>query len=98
MLEKVFKYLFLISALIANIAYLYKDEWPEPGYYDLSQLESPLQTEANREPFSIDANNLRYTLNPKVDYELQGVAVSLSDAYGTFFPQFETRATRIRNL
>ena len=82
MTEQIFKYLCIISALLASIAHFYKDDWPEPDYYDLSLLEPPQQTDTDREPFAIEANKLRYTINPKFDYELHGVVVSYSDADG----------------
>lgn len=80
--ENIFKYLFLLCASIAGISHFYKDEWHEPDYYDQRLLEPPLQTETDREPFSIEANGLRYTINPKFDYDLYGVVVSYSDADG----------------
>lgn len=82
LLERLFKYLFLICACVAGILHLYKDDWPAPAYYDLSQLEEPLQTATDREPFTIDANGLSYTIKPKYEYELQGIVVSFSNADG----------------
>lgn len=81
-LERLFKYLFILCACVAGISYVYKDDWPRPDYYDQSLLEPPLQTETDREPFSIEANGLQYTVKPKFDYELYGVVVSYSNADG----------------
>lgn len=77
-----FKYLFILCACITGIIYVYKDDFPNPDYYDLNLLEAPLQTATDREPFSIKANGLGYTINPKFDYELYGVVVSFSNADG----------------
>ncbi|QPK64974.1 hypothetical protein IVG45_08560 [Methylomonas sp. LL1] len=80
--ERLFKRLFILCACMAGILHFYKDDWPEPAYYDLDQLEEPLQTPTDREPFSIEANGLGYTIHPKFDYDLQGVVVSYSNADG----------------
>lgn len=80
--ESLFKYLFLISASTAGTLHIYKDAWPEPSFYDLSSLESPVQTETARDAFAIEANGLQYTIHPKFDYELYGVIVSYSNADG----------------
>ena len=82
MFESLFKYLFILSACGAGISHFYKDAWPGPDYYDMSLLEPPLQTETDRESFSIEANGLQYTVNPKFDYELYGMVVSYSNADG----------------
>lgn len=82
MLERLFKYLFILCALVAGMSHYYKDRWPEPDYYEQSALQPPLQTETNRASFSIEANAVRYTINPKFDYELFGVVVSYSNADG----------------
>jgi hypothetical protein len=79
-LESLFKWLFLLSALSMGILYQYKDKFPEPDFYDLSQLDEPLQTETEREIFKTQANGHEYTVTPKYDYELQGVVVSYHDA------------------
>lgn len=82
MLEVLFRYLLIISVSIAGIANFYKNAWPDPAYYDINLLEPPIQSETDREPFVIEANQLRYTINPQFDYELYGVVVSYSDADG----------------
>lgn len=81
-LESVFKYLFLLSVLLAVLTYKYKDVWPEPADYDLALLGPPLQTETDRAPFSIQANGLAYTIVPRFDYDLYGMVVSYSNADG----------------
>ncbi|MDD2758664.1 MAG: hypothetical protein PHH11_00060 [Methylomonas sp.] len=82
LLEGLFKYLFILSACIAGVVHVYKDAWPRPDYYDLSLLEAPLQTKTDREPFDIEAKQLRYGIAPKFDYDLYGVVVSYSNADG----------------
>lgn len=82
MFERLFKYLFIVCVCIAGLIHFYKDEWPEPASYDQSLLGPPQQTETDRESFLIEANGLRYTINPKFDYDLHGVVVSYSNADG----------------
>ena len=82
MFESIFKYLFILSACVAGFTQLYKDDLPEPTYYDQNLLEPPLQTETDREPFSIEAKQLHYSIKPKFDYDLYGVVVSYSNADG----------------
>lgn len=82
MFASLFKWLFLFCACTAGILHFYKDEWPAPDFYDLDQLEPPLQTPTHRESFNIEANGLSYSIKPKYDYELQGVIVSYSNADG----------------
>lgn len=81
-LARLFKWLFISSATITVLLHSQKDEWPTPDYYALDQLQAPLQTETERVPFSIEANALRYTINPQFDYLLDGVVVSFSNADG----------------
>ncbi len=80
--QQLFKYLFIVSACIAGYSYLQKDKLPDPDYYDQNLLAPPDQSKSDRESFSIEANQLRYTINPKYDYDLYGVVVSYSNADG----------------
>ncbi|MGY6276892.1 hypothetical protein [Methylomonas sp. MgM2] len=80
MFENLFKWSFIVCASVAGVLHFYKDDWPEPDYYDMSLLSPPVQSETDRESFSIEANRLKYTIHPKFDYDLQGVVVSYSDA------------------
>jgi hypothetical protein len=80
-LESLFKWLFLLSALSMGALYLYKDKLPSPDFYDVSQLdEPPLQFTTEREIFKTQVEGHEYTITPKFDYELQGVVVSYHDA------------------
>ncbi len=79
-LESLFKRLFLLSALAMGIMFLYKDKLPEPDFYDLSQLDEPLQSATERDVFKTQSNGHEYTITPKYDYELQGIVVSYHDA------------------
>lgn len=79
-LEQLFKWLFLISALLTLTLYFKKDGLPEPQFYDLNALNEPVQTQINAEPFKTRVNGQEYTITPLFDYELFGVVVSYSDA------------------
>ncbi|MDD5577951.1 MAG: hypothetical protein PHY16_01565 [Methylobacter sp.] len=81
-LESLFKWLFLISLFIAGVAYFYKDKLPEPGYYDLGNLEAPKQTPTFQPVFTTEVNKQEYTINPKFAYELDGVIVSYNNSGG----------------
>jgi hypothetical protein len=79
-LESLFKWLFLASALAMAVLYYYKDKLPEPDFYDAKQLEEPIQFPTEHEVFKTQVNEQEYTVTPKFDYELQGVVVSYHDA------------------
>lgn len=79
-LERLFKWLFLVCALITAALHLRKDDMPEPAFYDLSLLTEPDQAKTDKPPFATLVNEQRYTITPKFDYELHGVIVSYSDA------------------
>lgn len=80
--ERLCKWIFLISLLLLVITYFYKDKLPEPGFYDVNTLPSPVQTPTDRGAFTLVAKNQVYTINPKYDYELHGVVVTYSNAGG----------------
>jgi hypothetical protein len=79
-LESLFKWLFLTSALAMAVLYCYKDKFPEPDFYDPDQLEEPIQFPTEHEVFKTQVNKQEYTIMPQYDYELQGVVVSFHDA------------------
>ena len=80
--ERLFKWIFIISLSVTAITYFYKDRLPEPGYYDISILNPPVQTDTARDPFSIVANNQHYSIMPRFDYDLTGVVVTYNNASG----------------
>lgn len=79
-LERLFKWLFVIGASCTVAIYLNKDALPEPAFYNLSDLVEPAQAETYASPFTTRIKDQEYTITPKYDYELQGVIVSYSDA------------------
>ncbi len=78
--EQLFKWLFIVSALLTVVLYFKKDRLPEPHFYDLGYLDEPVQTKLSAEPFKTRVNDQEYTITPLYDYELYGVVVSYSDA------------------
>jgi hypothetical protein len=79
-LESLFKWLFLLSALAMGVLYFYKDKLPEPKFYDLKYLEEPSQNPTEREEFKTQVEGHEYTVTPKYDYELYGVVVSYNNS------------------
>jgi hypothetical protein len=80
LLEKLFKWLFLASLLVFAATYLTKDRMPEPGFYDLTSINDPLQQATRRQPFMTEVNGQQYRIEPRFDYTLEGVVVSYNDA------------------
>ncbi len=78
--EKIFRAVFLVGLLISAALYLLKDRLPEPGFYDLAELRDPVQQSTDAESFSVSASGQQYRIDPRYDYELEGVVVSLHDA------------------
>lgn len=80
--------LVFLSALgLAIWSHWKKDQFPPPAFYDLTRLGEPLQTPTDAQPFDIEAEGIRYTVEPLFDYRLDGVVVSLhdSDALGDIY-------------
>jgi hypothetical protein len=82
--ETFFKYLLILSLLVMGIISIYKDRFPESGFYDINALTDPLQSETERIPFKVRAGGQEYTITPKYEYDLQGVVVSYHDASSIF--------------
>lgn len=80
--ESLFKWLFLVSALLFGITFNYKDKLPDPDFYDLAHLEPPKQTPVLAPPFDVRVNEQDYTIKPKYAYELNGIIVSYHNADG----------------
>lgn len=79
-LEKIVRSVFAISLLISILLYFYKDELPDASFYDLSQLDEPIQTPTRENSFPTRAGGQNYLIKPRYDYELEGVVVSYHDA------------------
>ncbi|MCK7575727.1 MAG: hypothetical protein MZV65_07410 [Chromatiales bacterium] len=78
--KQLFLLLFLASLGLAIWSHWKKDQFPPPEFYDLERLVEPRQTRTLTEPFEIEAEGIRYRIEPKFDYELDGVVVSLHDS------------------
>ena len=83
-MEDFFKWAFLCGLVILLAAYFYKDRVPDPSFYDSSSLDAPVQTPTTEASFSTTAEDQRYRIEPKFDYELYGVIVSYNDADSIF--------------
>jgi hypothetical protein len=71
---------FAISLLACIYLFFHKDELPAASFYDLQQLNEPLQKKTRQASFSTRANGQEYLITPGYDYELDGVIVSYHDA------------------
>jgi hypothetical protein len=71
---------FLASLGLALWSHWKKDQFPPPSFYDAARLEAPLQTPTESSSFQIEAQGIRYTIEPLFEYQLDGVVVSLHDS------------------
>lgn len=70
----------LCSAILCAIAYVFKDQLPEPYFYNNDLLTPPVQQPTDTMPFQIDEHGESYLITPKYDYELSGMVVTYNDA------------------
>ncbi|MBK5965507.1 hypothetical protein CCR95_15775 [Thiocystis minor] len=71
---------FLASLGLALWSHWKKDQFPPPTFYDAARLEAPRQTPTESSSFQIEAQGIRYTIDPLFEYQLDGVVVSLHDS------------------
>ena len=79
-LERLFKWILLISLIVLATTFLQKNRLPAPEHYDLASLDDPIQTPVTTSPFSVNVNDQQYRIEPAYHYELQGIVVSYHDA------------------
>ena len=79
-LEKTIKTVFWLSLFACVTLYFHKDELPATSFYDLEQLDDPIQTRTSKDSFTTRANDQEYLITPRFDYELDGVIVSYHNA------------------
>lgn len=79
-LQKAIRALFVASLLAASALYFVKDELPPAAFYDLDLLGDPLQQPTRRNSFTTSVNDENYLVEPRFDYELNGVIVSYHNA------------------
>jgi len=82
LLERLFKWLFLLSLPLLTYSYLGKDRLPPPAFYAQASLEEPRQRPTRRPPFVTQVNGQAYRIKPQFEYALDGVVVSYNDADG----------------
>ena len=80
LLEKIFKVTFLLSLSVTIALYFFKDSLPPASFYDAGSLSEPLQEPTRQNSFTINVNNETYLIEPRYDYELEGVIVSYHNA------------------
>lgn len=80
LLQKIFRVLFVLGLSAAAGLYLVKDELPPADFYDLENLGDPLQQPTRQDAFTTSVNGENYLIEPRFDYELNGVIVSYHDA------------------
>ncbi len=79
-INRTLQWVFLLSTLLAAVSYGQKDQLPKPEFYTQQVLSEPLQSVTQAQPFDIEANGMVYTIEPKFDYQLNGVLVSYHDS------------------
>lgn len=79
-LERVSKWIMLISGFCLIYCWYYKDVLPTPNFYLSSQLNDPKQTKTSHPSFTIETHDQSYMLTPLFDYELEGVVVTYNNA------------------
>jgi hypothetical protein len=62
------------------LGYVKKDQLPPADFYLQQLLTEPQQTATEEQPFQTTANDIVYTIEPKFDYQLNGVVVSFHDS------------------
>ncbi len=75
----------LLLVLLSGLGFALWSHWnmnqlPPPDFYDQGQLDEPRQTPTDASVFQIEAHGIRYTIEPRFDYQLDGVVVSLHDS------------------
>ena len=80
LLEYLSKIGFALGLLLLAWSYTYKDDLPEPNFYQLGRLTEPRQSELQKRPFEVRAGDQSYRVDPKFRYELDGVVVSYHDS------------------
>ncbi len=78
--ERLVRAVFLIGLVLSGALYLVKDRLPPPAFYDPGELRDPVQEPTDEAPFTIRARDQQYRIDPRYDYQLEGVVVSLHDA------------------
>jgi hypothetical protein len=79
-MEKLLKWIFIISLFISLGCYFFKDRLPAPAYYEPYSLDAPLQSPTTEPSFTVTAEDQQYLIEPKFDYDLYGVIVSSHNA------------------
>lgn len=80
LLESLFRWLFVGSLLLLAVTWWHKDQLPIPEVLGHGVLSPPIQTPTQREAFTVRVRDQDYRIEPEMDYVLNAVVVSSSDA------------------
>ncbi|MBF0255526.1 MAG: hypothetical protein HQL47_03490 [Gammaproteobacteria bacterium] len=80
MLFKLSQWSFVCGLLLLGAALFFKDQLPDPNFFDDSVLQEPRQENTEREPFEVRVGEQNYRIIPQFDYALDGVVVSFNHA------------------
>lgn len=79
-LNRLLQVIFVLSLGLLLLGYVKKDQLPPADFYLQQLLTEPQQTATEEQPFQTTANDIVYTIEPKFDYQLNGVVVSFHDS------------------
>jgi hypothetical protein len=80
LLEKIAKWLFLLSLVTLAVSGWHRDRLPDPGFYTPAIEDEPRQVPTDAMEFNARAADQRYSVKPLFAYELDGVVVSMHHA------------------
>lgn len=79
MIEKIFKFLYVLIILVFIFSIFQKNNLPKKESIDKNLYKEPIQTETMREQFSFGYRGKSYDVLPVADYELWGLVVSVNN-------------------
>ncbi|MCP4690539.1 MAG: hypothetical protein GY859_20970 [Desulfobacterales bacterium] len=71
-----------VCFVVLMASFFMKDRLPDPDPSIRKLYKFPVQTETEKDPFFINAGDVRYTIAPLFDYELHGMVVTYYDSTG----------------
>lgn len=80
LLEKIAKWLFLVSLVGLAVSWWNRDDYPDSLFYSADIAKPPRQSKTDQPEFTARAGDQRYVIKPLYDYELDGMVVSMNHA------------------
>jgi hypothetical protein len=77
--KKILIIILLASFCVSIISYFLKNNLPGPTKIDSPLFRDPIQETIEAEPISADISGVKYSIEPKYNYELWGLVVSIND-------------------